>query len=443
MANASLGVSYSVARLLSSIAMFFAFVVAIFAAPPAAAASLSETCSRGFARLAQNLNELSYPRRLREAHFKPYDANALYESARDYDRAWKLTARYDIDGNEKHIRKAISEGDPQIRFLEDLGFKFDFENGHKIPSMREISNAYNARIEDLVASGKIKRSQVLKPARMFVTKINGETRYIPVELTDEPPLGAKPLIGGIHGEAFYRFVEMGYWPMGEMARGVPSNTSFAYHDLGHFGGFLRDPEFMAAIREFAVARVNERRYKIPDTAVNHIFENLSVARMEKRPEFDSQLKSIGLTLSQDREPWDLMRYAHELLKLPPEKVEEAVHQAYAARHEVVLDLGGIRSDAISKHRVREPGYGSTDRATNENPKTFLEMAEAATTPEERRKHFARYLTAVDHSIRIPPAEWVREITPRDRIRKDTALYKYLCTSRVFMGGSAFYNTFCL
>lgn len=435
--------AFEVAQRLLSIAIHIALGLAFFTARPAAAASLVETCSLGFAKLAQNLNELSYPRQLREAHFVPYDASTLYESARDYNRAWKLTAHHDISGNEKHIRTAMAEGDPQIRFLEDLGFKFDFENGHKIPSMQEISNAYNARLDDLVASGKIKRSQTLKPARMFVTKINGETRYIPVELTDEPPLGAKPLIGGIHGEAFYRFLEMGYWPMGEMARGVPSNTSFAYHDLGHFGAFLRDPEFMAAIRDFAVSRVNDRRFKVPDTAVNHIFENLTVARAEKRPEFDSQLKSLGITRSQDREPWDLMKYAHELLKLPAEKVEEAVHQAYAVRHDVIQDLGGIRSDAISKHRVREPGYGTNDRATNENPKVFLEMAETAASPEERRKHFARYLTAVDHSIRIPPAEWVREITPRDRIRKDTALYRYLCTSRVFMGGSAFYNTFCL
>ena len=430
---------------LKASAVMIAIVPIFFSTRPAAAAKVTEVCTTGFAHLAKNLSELSYPRYLREKHFRVYDPSAVYESARDYDRAWRLTARHDIDGNAKHIRASIEQKDPQIHFLESLGFKFDFENGHTIPSMATIESSYETHLEKLIEAGKIRNSQTLRPVRLFAMKTNGKVHYVPVGLTETPPIGARPVNGGIHGEDFYKLLEKGFWPVGEMARGTPSNTSFAFHDLGHFGAFSRDPDFMAAVREFARSRVSEGRFKVSETTVNHIFENLTIARADQRPEFDRHLQGLGLSGSSDREPWNLSRYTRELSELSElssEKIDEAVTQAFEKRHEWIQDLGGIRSDAISKHRVREPNYGSKDQATNENPKTFLEQAYEASTSDERRKHLARYLTAVDHTIRIPSAEWVREITPRDRIRQDSAIYKYICGSRVFVSGSAFYNEFC-
>ena len=429
---------------LKTSAVMTALVFIFFSAKPAIASvsDFTEVCSTGFTQLAKTIDEISYPRHLREKHFHVYDPSAVYESPRDYDRAWRLTARYDIERNAKHIRASIEQKDPQIRFLEDLGFKFDFEKGHTIPSMSAMASAYDARLEELIKSGKVQRSQTLRPARLFAMKTNGKVHYIPVGVNETPPIGSLPVNGGIHGEEFYKFIEKGYWPVGELVRGTPSNTSFAFHDLGHFGAFSRDPDFMAAIREFARSRVAEGRFEISEAAVNHIFENLTVARTDLRPAFDHHLQGLGLSGSAERAPWNLSRYTRELSELSKEKIDEAVNQAYENRHIWIQDLGGIRNDAVSKHRVREPNYGSKDRATSENPKTFLEQAYEASTLDERRKHFARYLTAVDHTIRIPSVEWVREITPRDRIRQDSAIYQYICSSRVFVSGSALYNEFC-
>ncbi len=402
---------------------------------------LRDICSQGFSKIAQTLDERSYPIRLQDGHFRPYFQPELNLSSRNYNRAWTLTAVEDLNQNRKSIEKALQDGDPQMDFLKFLGFEIDFANGHKVPSMSEIEKRYGEKMNELVAAGKIQPHEVLKPARMFATKIDGKQQIIAVGLTAEPPPGAIPVEGGLHGERFLRFVADGYWPMGEMAKGQPSNSSFAFHDLGHFGAFTRDPEFMAAIRQFAETRVRESRFKIREELTNHIFENLTVANPEKRAEFQKQLASLGLESNQGRDAWDVSRYSVALGKLEPHLIQEEVKKAYTLRHEMVTDVGGIRSDGISKQRVRDPGYRGGDRATLENPKEFLEKAYEATTTDDRRKYYARYLAAMDHTTRFSPAEWVRELTPRDHVRTSSPIYNYLCRSRLFFAGHAFY-AFC-
>lgn len=383
---------------------------------------------------------------LRERIFIHYNYRATGNgltaiSPADYNNAWLRVTRSDFRRNAKYLERAIAEGHPQVGFLEKLGFKFGPKNGHYIPSMSEVSSSFDKIVGDLLASGKTTENDVIRPARMFQVIENGERRLIPVGLTSAPPAGATPVADTIRGEEFYRFIAEGYWPIGEIMPGADTNISFALHDIGHMGAMLRNPEFMASVRNFARIRVKENRFDIPSRMINLIFEGLAVGRAEAHPEFLEDLAKLGIKRKDFVEPWTARTFEQELLNVSDSEISKAVAAAYAKRHAMIDELGGARSDITSSGLARDRVFNSSESFL-ENPKAILESAYDAVDPRVKRIAFMRYLSAMDHTTRIKAADWLGELTHADQLAEKSKIYKYLCKADIYSYKSNFYRTFC-
>ena len=362
-------------------------------------------------------------------------------TAEDFNRGWLRVTPYDFRKNAKYIQNSIDSGHPQIKFLEDLGFKFDFKNGHTIPSMSEINSRYAEKIEKLIAEGKVRREDVLKPVRMFQTMENGKRKLIGVALDADAPLGATPVNDVLREGEFTRFVAEGQWPIGELMRATDGQISFTFHDLGHLGAFSRNPEFMASIRNFARTRVAENRLGIADRKINLILESLALGRADAKPAFDHSLIALGIkqTGSEPRSFWD---YLNGLSKVSNETIDREIQNAYTLRNQTTNELGGVRSDAVTGERARAHAEGLPYLAPNENPKSLLERAYDAKDSLKRRTYFAQYLSSMDHTMRMKAEDWLNELKNHDRLTVGSPIYRYLCTSGIYSTDARFYVQFC-
>lgn len=363
-------------------------------------------------------------------------------SAEEFEAGWLRTTRHDLTTEERHFRVLIKERDPQISFLRELGFKFDYVNGHTIPAMKAMTKKYLSLMSTFVEDGRIRSDQVLKPARMFQVTANGKTEIIAVEVGKNPPKGAELLTKVATGEEFLRFVASGHWPVGELRRADENHISHALHDFGHLGGFYRNPEFMAAISDFAKARVADGQFGNRETLVNHIFESLALGRTSARPQFQRTLESVGLSAN-EASPLSVDRVLRQTEKLSDAALRDKISSAYATRIEMVEDIGGLRADGTAKLRALQ-AFGLTAEPSTllENPRSFIELAHDAKSPEEKRRYFARYLAAMDHTTRMRPADWVRELIKRENYAPTSSIYNYVCRSGVFEAGDAYFEAIC-
>ncbi len=362
-------------------------------------------------------------------------------SAADYNTAWLRVTPTDLRRNATYLKTSIDEGHPQIAFLQKLGFKFDFENGHTIPTMSEISARYDELAKDLITRGKVREEDLIRPARMFQVIENGKRRIIAVGLTQEPPAGALPLNDVVRGEEFLRFLADGYWPIGEIMPGGDTGISFALHDLGHVGAFARNPDYMRALKDFARTRVAAGRFDIKDNKMNAILESLALGRADLRPQFDETLSKLGILNRNASEPWTASNFATALEGFSDGKISEEILAAYKQRHGLIEDFGGARSDAFTVPRSKNPRLESFEEWPD-NPKSILENAFHATDPRMKRVAYAKYLAAMDHSTRISPADFLKELTHKDNLTLDSKIYRYLCVSGIFQSKSRFYTRFC-
>lgn len=427
---------------IKDISTFFFVAVTAFALAmptPASAKADAETkigfCARQFVKL-------------REKIYVRYNylgnGDGIYApTAESFNKAWQRITPYDLNVNRKYLQYAISERHPQISFLESLGFKIDFENGHIIPSMKQIATRYNASMDTLTANGKLKPEEILRPARMFETKDTaGKQKIIAVALDADPPVGATPINDTLHNDKFWKFIAEGHWPIGEIMHGSDTNISFALHDLGHLGGFLRSPEFMSAVRKFAETRVREGRFEIENNLVNLALESLTLGKASARPKFNQILGALGILkvrTGAKTPAWSVDKFKHELDSIDDTTISKQISDAYHARHEMIEDLGGGRNDSVTSFRSRFRAEAIALKAQSENPKSIIESAYDAKSPGERRSFFARYLATMDHSIDISPAQWMQELTDGDVLKINSPIYQYICTSGAFERTSRFYQ----
>lgn len=389
------------------------------------------------------IEEQKYPKRLQRKYFRHYDGSTYTNavSARDYSRAWVLNTEMDLVKNESALRMAIKNGDPQIKFLEKIGFKFDFQKGHTVPSMAEIDKKISENIEALVKSGKIKDHQKLVPARMFIIEEGGRTKYIAVRLGEDPPPGAQPFNGTVRNDEFWEFVSKGYWPVGEVMRNAETRASFTFHDLGHFGSFMRHPDMMAAIAEFTQHRVATQSFDIPDNRVNFLFESSAVATKESVLSLTEDFRKLGISNPVDRKPENISFYREKLATASSSDIQSLIEKHYNRREQIVEEYGGLRNDVLSKTISEQEKHSR--KYLSENPRGILERARMAEAPEEKRELFAKYLTSLDHSFRVSPPEVIRSLIKSDTIPKNSTMYQYACLSGAFSTGSRIFRDFCL
>ena len=384
-----------------------------------------------------------YPKFLQEKRFlvgyeQRFSVDHRIISASQYDRSWLLATAQDLKNNERYFREAIKRGDPQIKFLEDIGFKFDFEKGHRIPNIKEINQKIDQKMKDLVRSGRIKEDQVFMPARIFEIVESGNRKVIPVRLGEEPPTGAILFSSHLTGQEFSEFANQGFWPMGEMVKGGENAASVALHDLGHFGAFTRNPSYMGAIRDFMKARVGNGNY--PPFDPNFAFESLALGKKEALTHLSEDFKKVGISLSKT-EPKDVADYFKRLKDVPDKEINDLVAKQYEKREIMVEDYGGLRNDITSKARSEKEGHKAYSYLGN-NPRGLIEMAQQSMNATEKKELLAKYLSAMDYSSRIAAADVIKAITYSDNIPKNSLLHKYVCTAGIYSNKSPIFSLFC-
>lgn len=416
-----------------------AFVALVATTNLAGATNLVRTpnCPAGFARIQQWVIDRSYPQDIGPGSLRYLAAREpALKSPRNFERLWQITTKSDLNENRKYLEQLIEENDPMIKFLESLGFKFDFRNGHTVPQIAKMAKRLETNVEDLVKSGRIARGQELKPARLFV--LNG--KIIPVPFGVSAPTGSKLYSRIAKSSEFFEVIAKGYWPIGSLGQGREGKISIALHDFGHFESFLRHPKFMAAVREFAKLRVSEQRFEIADDLTNQILESLNLGRATFRGRISADLKRIGLRTADESTPLPYVEILTGLNKLDEVDLVAEISSAYRSRHESTDNIGGLVADGFARSMARDDLEGRG--VLTQNPRGLIEAAYDARSIDEKRVLFAKFLTAMDHTTRQVPEEWILALTYRDSISETSPIFTYVCKSGVFGPSDSLFRSFC-
>ena len=108
-------------------------------------------------------------------------------------------------------------------------------------------------IDEAIHEGRIDPSRFLMPAKIFKNASGNLIIFSPMrlaELTESDLSELTPLDGKIGSNEIHKTVQRGNWPLSsiEVTTFNGGRTTMLMHDLAHFEGFLRYPEYALAFR---------------------------------------------------------------------------------------------------------------------------------------------------------------------------------------------------
>lgn len=342
-----------------------------------------------------------------------------HETWTPYGNNWEAAYR-----NRRHHLLTESRANPensQLQILKELGFQFE-DTGVVIPSLILVLEKYEAKIQSLLTSGKIREKDTIRPARVFKDK-QGHYHFLDLRLFPEfgwQEVYSTVLPAAIMGE----MIAAGYFPI--------SNFFRVHHDFAHITGFYEHPQYMAALRKLAVVHTKEIDKPRKEDRIQRFFFALEGLALVPRENKDTLLPLLAepfretLVQTQDRlltveelkkyfytknDPW-LRQHASQLLQ----KYETLVNWYGGAARE----MGNVY---VINFEIRE----SLD-VMAELVKRFFDF-----TTERQKKYFvhdlARLEVALWESTRLTPELFVEEVMKKD-IPSHSPIYRFFVSSGI-------------
>jgi hypothetical protein len=353
------------------------------------------------------------------------------------------------------IINAQARGEREIRTLQQMGVRI-VDGKLEMPSLA----AQLLHLEKEIDKLPIPKESKLYPARMFKMP---DGSIIVRRVGENIPKGAKTYKGTLDAEDFAFYVGQGYYPVGDPRSLVNDGYPAFWHDLiGHFGGFMDDPQYMAAVREInrKLAK-NKVRLSLEEwnpatrqpgyntdllTRLNHAQESLILTPTSQRPYVANFLKKVGV--SNDRShTQDEIRTA--LGRHSDEQIEALIREIGPHHRELYQEHGGTARDLFERAAMGQRHFqGEADSAYVQSPYvtgSYLSnpIVQARLKPPQKRELLARYLTMIDHTSQISPSQWLREVSNPGPLPRGSSVYRYICKSGLFNSKNfQYYGAFC-
>lgn len=329
--------------------------------------------------------------------------------------------------NEKFIKEAFfnakSEGDPQITFLEKLGFAFDAKK-QKItaPDLNSAFQKLDGEIDALIKAKRVDPNKVMRPLLLQPAgdELLAETRLL--------ELKAK-----------------GFFPIGHPSVITVGDLNLFVHDLGHWGAMIRNPDLMEAdmrvsqklLRKPLTKELKERMF-IPS-------ELLVLGDHRKRKAIVEFVDSLGLgkspvptgKLTGDKIHARTFDEFFGLLKNKNFEELQEIHRKIISRHrDFQNNVGGAVSDGVHS-RVTISVDGRTEGMLNladrypqhrytMNGKEYSNLGDNAL-----RQTLSLYLSALEHSAQITPGEFLEAAVLSSKEFKRSKVYQLICESGAY------------
>ncbi len=278
---------------------------------------------------------------------------------------WRAEVAFSLRYHHRHPRivmatevaQAVHRQDRRLSILRYLGFQLNRSGAITVPPWDTWALAYEMRLQEHLASGRLRPEDVLRPGRLFQDSLGGmhfcdyrfdpDPSWVEIDVSAHPPL-------------FFQMIRAGVFP-------VTANHR-ALHDLSHAAGLLDSPEYMAGIRQMATKASEENgRARGRDRHIRFFFlyEGLALVPAEKREELRHYLAE-PFWKRERRERWwrpgvlrdddrlvtvDEVRLA--LQQLSPSAVEKHGRRLLAAVPSLLEHYGGASRELGSTYRNRE------------------------------------------------------------------------------------------
>lgn len=398
-----------------SLIRFLAFV-AVASAGPVALAHAAKDCPGAWARLVQWV--------------RPGEAGS-------YRRAEDAAFRAHLERLKKTLEHALARNPAHREWLRRL--QIEVQGGQmRMPALSRILALVEQAIDEL----PIPAADKLYPARVYRTR---EGKLIALRRGESVPRGAQLFKDElIPREDFLRMVASGRLPIGEPGMLVNPGGAEGYpgfwHDVvGHFGALVEDPRLMAETKRAATRMGSFRMEPYGenfDTLVRwgHANESLILTPTESRPVVARALGRVGLA---DRgEPWSYAEVRAALERSSPAQLAAVEEELRLARNQLFRESGGTARDLFEHEAQIGRRYQDPSDAPWKVTPQFL--GEVLTLPNsalgwsesDRRLFLARYLTTLDHTSRISPAQWVEDVTQPGRLPPGR-VRRFMCESGLF------------
>jgi hypothetical protein len=356
-----------------------------------------------------------------------------------------------------HVKDALEVGEPTVKTWQELGVKIK-KDGTVSLNSTEVAQNMNAKMDALVASGKAKETEVIRP--VLVYELNG--KKIGVSPNEKPPAGAVRSRGGLLSiDEFESFVAAGKFPLGdELLAGTgnyPIREAMFLHDLNHTIGFFNNPEFMAANRRVAqkildtkdpeLKEIYRKRYSLSsEFTIAYPKEKLAAAKSE----IEDLKASIGL---QRKQFYDEKAIQAALNKMDRTQLNDLAVKLTKSDllNQPAVPVGGAQH--IIAHQVNLLKTGEDRMWPRTPPDTIKNIRPSGTA--EQFAEMPQYtvvntvsgaLFQADSFTRVRPADWMREGYSGEKLSPMGNLGR-ICQSMNKIGGMSksghFYRMYCL
>jgi hypothetical protein len=385
---------------------------------------------------------------------------------------------YINDNGSDYVKAANENSDLATENWKSAGIKID-KTGKITVNTAEAGQKVADRVDGMIKSGQIKESDALLP--VFLYKKDG--KVIGVSPNELPPAGAvRAAEAVLSNDDFFQLLADGKFPMGgdkTVTPGrYPKREVVFLHDMNHYAGFLRTPEFMAATRKAAkdilatkaptIRRKLQERFFVAAEFSNVMpKETLAVAKKELEnlktkmglPKSKFLPKSAYVTALKKMDAKQLGEIfteikASEFSNAKPEPVgggEFMLEHRYLNAKDVDINWQYSEYDKTQ----RDPHFHSESswelERLNEKQKSFREimMGPSAAKEVDPKVHpfevviekMANHLEKSDAFMRIRPQDWMNDGMRSEKLAPTGNTTRF-CKSAAINRYGAFYKMYC-
>ncbi|MBC87502.1 MAG: hypothetical protein CL677_10035 [Bdellovibrionaceae bacterium] len=317
-----------------------------------------------------------------------------------------------LNRNVDSYNEALQAGHAQTRFLQELGFQIT-PNRINAPDISTALNGVDDKIDELIAAGKIKEDEVLRPVVPYETP-NGSIVF--ARPGTELPEGSTHLTRLLTREQMAYLIERGYFPVGAPNHVVDGGTPALVHDLGHFGAFIDNPDVMASMRRNYSEALNAQgtALELQNIQYRHayIMENLVLSTPERVNGLNGILRNNGssLRLGNDEDFIQLSTIQRSVDQMSPEQVDTAIRQITERPASELRFIGGGTRDVRWVYDQANSSAEAGIRSIEEYESVFRNPNFGLRNDiDERREALANYLYISEHTRNLSTRDLYRGI----------------------------------
>lgn len=374
---------------------------------------------------------------LRQAGFDKEERRALITSGTVGEDAAKVLDKFDLEVEKVGAAKRLETDEPekasQAQFLKEIGYRT--ENGKVVFNPNEVLKKTNAKVEELVQSGKVPKEKAIYAARMAMGIDEDGNIFTKIVRYDgsPPPKGMEwaPEVSGTVND-FWKALSEGNFIVGDPhtkvytveTKGRDYMSDAFTHDKAHMGGFIEHPDFMVAAREIAqqVAKMPLRGQNL-EQRLSLVTESMISPKAGTGPEINKFLKNIEGKL--EKSGSRLVKTVDDYFSATGNLDRKQLLQLYEQLKTVAKEdrVGALPRDTIATFKKGE------DRNTIFVLSNSLKIRELATKPkystEELRYAVSYALAHADHFRGMSAADIARDLaSPKF---ESTRVHKFYCT----------------